>query len=457
MNDGKPTRAKGDPSARTSAETILLSFCLFYVVFNLLLCLCLPLTGSLRTFWYTFQLGVSAAGLVGWLVLFLRRTDASAPHGREILRGLVRRDTAALLLWVLWAGAACLMAVGAGIASLRQNVPYLFDLFVSLLVLYPLGLYLGEKRDFRLLSALIDTGAAIFTGFSLLALICFFSGMGAFTVLGHSFGINSMGRLAVGSNPNTTGALCAFFLAALLFRLYASPSRLRKWLYGLSVGVNLVTLYLSDCRTSYIAFVITSAAFVFALLYRRSASRRVHTLLIVGALLLAGAAAALAYYLFVHLGLWSSGVRGGSILSLGSRTRIWQVVIQELKTNRSLALRGCSPASTISYIHDLATFKSDVYTHDQFLEILMGQGAPAFVLSTVWLVVLIRKSLPLLVSKEESFAWTLPLILLNLFIGNLAEAMLVCLHHYTGSMFFLTAGYIAALYESHAKAKQSRS
>ena len=370
---------------------------------------------------------------------------------------MIRPDTVLLFLWFGWGVVACLLSARAGIASLRQNIPYFGDMFVSMLVLYPLGLFWGKKRDFRLLSVLIDLGAAIFTLLSVLALLSMVQKREPYVLLGHSFGLNDVQRLAVGANPNTAGAFSAFFLPALLYRFKSSRSPWWKAFCCFSGAVCLVTLYFTNCRTSYIAAVVTAAAWVFAVLYRRTKSRKLHALLILCALLISAAVCGLAYYLIVRLGLWTEGVRGGSILTLGSRIQIWKATITELKSNRPLSLRGCSLASTISYLRDLKIYKKTIYTHNQFLEIWLGQGAPALVLCVIWLIAVIRKSIPVLVSDSLRSAWILPLMLLNLFIGNLAEAMLLGLHHYTGSMFFLIAGYTVSMYEISADKRRGKS
>ena len=253
----------------------------------------------------------------------------------------------------------------------------------------------------------------------------------------------------MGANPNTTGAMCTFFLTAALFQILTSGDRRRREFTLLSAASALITLYLSGCRTSYISLGCTIAVLFFVLLYRRQDSRAQRTALILGAVLLAGAAGAVVYRLLPRLALESEDIRGGSILTLGGRTRIWAAVIDALRADHALLRRGCSPASVIQFVSNLKVFYfTKANTHNQFLEILLGQGAPALGLYVLWLVLLIRKSVPLLFSSEEGSAWVLPLVLLCLQLNNLTEAMLVGQHQFTGCLYFLIAGYVSGLFSA---------
>ncbi len=85
------------------------------------------------------------------------------------------------------------------------------------------------------------------------------------------------------------------------------------------------------------------------------------------------------------------------------------------------------------------------YTHNQFLEILVGQGIVPLLLYVLWLVFVARDSLQscLDLSPEKGGEWTLPIVLLVLVVANLMEALLAGTTHYVGHVFFLTAGYVA--------------
>ena len=438
MTKAETVRQDGGFSA---AGKVLLTFCGFYVLSDLLLFLVLPLEGRMRPLWYAVQMAVGLAALSAAALLSAAKRSRLSPLLRELAGG----ETVVLLLWMIWAGIACLLAVKAGAASLRQNVPCLFDLFVCTLLLFPLGVFWGKRRDMRLLNVMIDAGGTVFLLFSLAAIFSRVTGREPFLLFGHSYGVNDLGRLAVGTNPNTTGAMAAFFLAAGLYRLHSVSSAGGKLCWGLAWGVNALTLYWSDCRTGLVAAGAAAAVYLFMLLWRSTKSTAAKVLLCTAAAgLLAGAGFFLWQFLKTHGA--DLQARGGSIIKLGSRTKIWAAVIKALKSDRSLLLRGCSPASVLDYVTGLgATFYTKVNTHNQFLEILTGQGLPGLALYVSWLLPVIWKSLKLLFSGEGRGGWILPLILFVLFTENLTEATLVCEHHYTGCLFFLTAGFVCGL------------
>ena len=88
------------------------------------------------------------------------------------------------------------------------------------------------------------------------------------------------------------------------------------------------------------------------------------------------------------------------------------------------------------------------YTHNQFLEILLGQGIGCLALYTIWLIFVFRKSLVIGLSGKDvspGSVWALPLILLTMVINNLAECVLVAREYYIGCLFFLVAGYVCGL------------
>ena len=87
----------------------LFVFNVFYVVFNLLLCMCLPLEGKMRTVWFAVQLAASAAAMLVWMTLALRRAGTLPEHSSGGFRNLIRPDTVLLFLWFGWGVVACLL------------------------------------------------------------------------------------------------------------------------------------------------------------------------------------------------------------------------------------------------------------------------------------------------------------------------------------------------------------
>ena len=117
-------------------------------------------------------------------------------------------------------------------------------------------------------------------------------------------------------------------------------------------------------------------------------------------------------------------------------------------------LHGCSSAQ-VPYLVD-KIFGALWNTHNQFLEIMVGQGIPALVMFVCFLCLLFRDSLSVSLRKEkESAGWTMPLTLLVLILHSMAEVTLVNSGTTIGSMFFLAAGYVSGMGELSRREKRS--
>ena len=440
-----------------AAYTLLMFLVTFY----------LPEREPWRTVW---MVGGMALGLAAFAVALLawiaacRRRSPDREKFRVFLREMKTPGHILLAAWFVWACFACLLATREGLASLRHNSTYLFDLAVSLLVLFPLGYYYGRRRDLRLLHGLMDAAACLLAVLILYSFRVFFlpeeNPWEGVTILFLGRTINyCLSRLAMASNPNTTGAYCAFFLLLAVYRFVSIKNRAGKLLYGLFFTALAVMLWKSGSRTSLISVAAGTVFLLGGAALRRAKLQNTRGLRIL--LILAGAAFAAVVILFLKDGtlsapfravtaaaawLFRNDYRAVTSITLGDRTPIWDAVISALHQDRHLLVHGCSPASVIGTVQSF--FGEPYYTHNQFLEILLGQGLPAVTLFGLWLVWLGRRIYGLFSRGSDSFAgwhWILGVLLLSLLVGNMAEAMLTCLQHYLGSLFFLMAGCAGGL------------
>lgn len=425
------------------AEKALQGFAFIYLILCLLMIMVLPSRGLWYLLWRAG--GMAAFAAIAAVFLF----ELAKGRAGTLLPAWRHPGSVLCLVWFVWSCIACLLAAGGDLGVIRYNSTYLFDLAVSLLLLFPLGIALGGSGRTGLLERCIDCAGAIFAVLLVIGLILTSRG-GSAVVFGRDFGLNSDGRLALGTNTNGTGAYCLFFFWAGVYRLYTLKSRAGKLYYTVFCCMNLVCLVLSDSRTSILAMAAAAAVYLAAVLFRRTASRAGRAVLTGMCVLGCLAALALGWLLLSGRGP-ALGGRAASIATLSGRTKIWQSVIAAERQDRRLLLQGVSPALVISFVKELVNTPRSVNTHNQFLEILVGQGAPALVLFTVWLLCVIKKSFSLLSAPKAERRWVLPLLLAALLVANLGEATLVCLQHYVGGMFFLIAGYVGGLADGPAR------
>ena len=447
-------------------------FAVFYTVLVYLRMFYLPDGDSLRRIWIALGFAAGAAAVLTagalWL-LAIKRNSSSLLCFRELLRELVTPGFIILAVWLVWACVAWVLTVREGLSSLSHNSSYIFDMFVSLMVLFPMGCYMGKRGRFTLLNVLMDTGICLHAlllmgGFLAMAL----SADHTAVIFGRSFGYTLEHRLAMGAYVNTTGAYGAFFAMAAIYRLCAVKKPAAKVLYGLSILLFLYALVQSDSRASILSFAAFLFFLVFVLVTRRLKVLDSKAVRIV--LLVIGVAALLCLIMFLMDGANSlpfravtavmprlfGSERAETAAVLGGRTLLWDTIIQNIRSDPHLMTHGCSPATVIFHVFDLTG--EQLYTHNQFLEVFLGQGVPAVVMFTLWVCWLCRRCYGLAIQKNSEVnpgCWILPVIILALLVCNMAEAMLVSLQHYIGSMFFLTAGYIGGLTDPEKKPVQS--
>ena len=139
--------------------------------------------------------------------------------------------------------------------------------------------------------------------------------------------------------------------------------------------------------------------------------------------------------------------------SKNERILIWEYVFQSLKNNPTFMLRGCGLAEIPKTLVENG-YPSEMYTHNQFLEILLGLGLPTLLLFIGWLLLLAKKCLQLGLSKEYPWALRiLPVVILTMLICNMFEAVLLFFRCCVGDIFFFLAGYVFGLMEQRKSAE----
>ena len=457
----------------------------------------LPLSDDWNVVWLSLEL-LLAAGALGISAVCLAyarvRGTQSLDSFSALFRDIMTPGTVFLALWVLWAYISCFLAIREGRASFYHNVRFLFYQTADMLVLFPLGLYLGRKSRTSLLKAVYDGALALFTIQLLWGFLRFFGGEAAFSAFyGRPFDYSIL-RPIIAVNSNSVGGYAAFFLVAGIWRFRSAGSRVGRALLIAAFAVNFAAFVSVESRAavlgvtaalgtgagaafwrrgrlsplpravcSAVCCAVAAAVFLGVFYGSRTAVLRVQNR-VLGRIYTAAAEKApeavegsgspdrpgngSTSYIAPAPGVSGDRERrdlvGGGASTLGGRSKIWRCVIEGAARDRHILLHGTSMANVGDWVETTA-FKRNFHTHNQLLEVLVAQGLPALVLFLLWLVWLAGKSFSLAFSPSPGAEWALPLPLLSLITHNMAEMMLVGRTHFVGGFFFLIAGYTAGL------------
>lgn len=387
---------------------------------------------------------------------FFRHTDMREGL-RSCCESAVNRYSVTLgILFLLFFVSTILMG-RANPGAFQTNRDHLYDSSISFFVIFPLGYWLGFRKDDRLLCAVIDMLTLLYTGFLALGLLSLYANI-RFPFMPEEIYIWD-GRLYLDAHPNYTGMMCATLMMAGLYRIL----RGRKWVklpYLAAEVILTVGLLLTDSRASMVAVVVAFGALIALCVWKWFGKNKS-----TGKMIWICAAT-----LIVSMGvLWFlrklGPVIGGSDFqirklfgdSLGAgngRVDLWWAIVTDiLPHNKALFLHGCSPSNIWSVLSALAgtveKFGYAINTHNQILEVGMAYGVPAMGVFLVWLGMLARCCWAMGTApfREVSFAERIiPLMLLLLVTNNMFETTLLFYRYATGSLFFLAAGHVCGYY-----------
>lgn len=155
-----------------------------------------------------------------------------------------------------------------------SNRIYLLDTFVTLLLFYPLGHYMGRQKNLTPLRIYLHIHLAVWTGFMIFAIKTAFSYKDIYLPAG---GALTMGKTMMGlhfnCNTNTTGLiqLIAFLGALLLF--FWDKTIPGKILSAVMALVNYLCAVLSFSKTALVVAVVGAGLMVFTWIARTGVGR----------------------------------------------------------------------------------------------------------------------------------------------------------------------------------------
>lgn len=356
-----------------------------------------------------------------------------------------------LVLFIIWYIISCLsMTINFHSDWVTYNSAGILNTAITIMLAFPLGYVMireGDNSFGRILLHILLIGWTLVITF---VLINIFQGK---QIVTPNNGIIRMheGVLQINCNQNTTGAWELLFFLGCCFMILWSKPVLLKISYGIFSIIHFTTLTLSNCRAGFLAAFAGFMAFAGIAVYLRlEKNKKLHRLLIA---IIAAVAAGVAYYFLSQLVFSLYNLSTGAKSSgrafvtqeqtFSGREQVWQYAIAGIFSSVRAAIFGFTPVSVPEMISQMSDGVSNVYTHNQFLEIAAGIGIPGLCMFLVWFYMIMRDSYKLFfVQKDRTLVLLIPVIIIALMLENMMEAILVFYDYPHPYVFFLLCGLI---------------
>lgn len=370
-----------------------------------------------------------------------------------------------------------------------SNRIYLLDTFVTLLLFYPLGHYMGRQKNLTPLRVYLHIHLAAWTGFMIFAIKTAFSYKDILLPAG---GALTMGKYMIGlhfnCNTNTTGLIQMIaFLGALLLFFWDKtiPGRI---LSGAMVLVNYLGAVLSFSKTALVVSVLGAGLMVFTWVNRTRAERggkkqaATAAVLFVVVLLVINYAVTQAYWIGKEKRNKPSAAGGvvettaalqnntpelpdpfmiraeasepeeesagssGGFLNrfLTGRPEIWKASVKAMFVDPpQRLLTGISPKGVFVAVFEASGGVHKKNTHNQFLEIGLALGIPSLIVFLCFLGYTIRNIIRLFRNRTTDPALLLlPALFAMLLLANMTEATLLFYQFPSAYVFFFICGLL---------------
>lgn len=363
-----------------------------------------------------------------------------------------------LLGMLVWALLSCWSTSSVYTATdwwgANKNIYY--DFAAQILILYPLGIFLARRRDWKPLRAALGAAVLIAAGLCAYVLYRVFINRPISLSNGGGVGMDSSLCLIMNCNRNTAGIFGYIGVFLSLCMLYLG----KKWLkplYAIAMIVFFMITTLTQSRTCIIAICVTlgGAAGLFFLHQKKICFSGKITQWIVGIILGIAVAALLfllrgvMYELYLNVShvmdymnlAESDRFLNQDVSDLSGRGEIWMNSLKAMVYDVRSFFFGITPAG-VPY---RASESNPMYTHNQFLEVGVAFGVPAL-LAFVAYVVLMVKDCVVSCLRKNGVDFRDALIALGLFLllfGNMTEATLFGYSFVSGELFIILCGWIA--------------
>lgn len=411
-------------------------------------------------------LGALALAAASYLVFTKMEYPDTMYRVKDFVRGLLCPEMLLLVALLGWYVISCLACGSYYQGSwLRGNAFPLLDTAINVFIFFPLAAYMPENRRRQAVHGVIHAFVGLMTVLMVIVLWNVYQ-PNVIRVPGGEIGMSADVRLYINCNPNTTGAYAALLVMLCLY-MVVSQRPLVKALYGFALFVHMVILMLSNSRTCMIAvtaaFMLVAFVFVWHRLTGAAPARRIALCVLASVLtmLLMSFIRYAVFASFEAITHFSELVARGDrdaiakiSLTAGSmKTRLitWGYSIRAMVYDLHKAIFGVTPIAVKSALELVAgTTSTDIYTHNQYMEIGVSLGFPGLILFLAFLVLTARNCLVIALSREQRpfpGFYVVPAIIFMLVVSNLTEAILLFYHYLNGSFFYILCGWVAL--ESH--------
>ena len=436
-------------------------------------------------------LGLLIASVI-YLFLSLVASKKSRTRILLFLRKMCTFEQVLLIGLLLWFFISCWVNQKYGdYLYIRMHDWWLFDVAVSVLILFPMARALGPVKTKKALELIIHIVVISYSVFTIFCLWHIFHLEVVDLPSGEQAGMTLEYELMLGKHYNLTGMIAATLFCLCIY-MFFSQDLFWRVIYSFFAFTHLLIIYLSNSRTVFVG----TLAFVFVVSFFLSWTRFAHKKLFfrlilsilicatISLLYLSGRNGVFAAFenlthfreiisseagnirfsnRFYHTNLLSSAVRqtnhfaatiaapveenARDFSNLSSRQYVWLAALRTLGSSKFITFFGVTPAGVTEALQIQGLYWSEVaHAHNIFLQLGISMGIPALILFLAFVLRIVGNSLLIAGGKNQILSRNPRLIIavsaiLCFLIINLAEAYLVAYFSVISCFFFLFCGF----------------
>ncbi len=369
----------------------------------------------------------------------------------------------ALFLWYI---VSCLVYGKGTWNCVKGYRPYVIDLAICVLIIFPLPLVLGQRLTRRVTDWVFHLLALASTCFICWVLWTVHRSGTAILPNGLAVKMNKGSSLYVGVNTNIGGAIGVSIVSIALYMI-ASHRGVIRWVYSLAMLPNLYAVLLTGSRSCFLGLLIIFPVCVFKMLWQTRLLQGKSTAVRMLAILAVSCCAAL---LFSFCKDWAlrlyraiaqqedadKAVTQGFFHDTG-RLYIWPAALRLMISDPAVFFLGMPLSDFLqacrTTMQEMFGFGFSVaHAHNQILQIGVVLGVPCMAAFTALLVRLLLRCLRVglgFVDSEMKNAWVLPVCLLAFMVINLFEPFALLYFSSMGCLFCLFSGWVCAIDRDH--------
>ena len=387
-------------------------------------------------------------------VLFSLKDEKNRKKLKGIFRKYLSAENLLLASFLVWMFVSGCHYFFENPNIFEENSILYHNAVMKFLLFFLLGQYLNGDRKW--LHFFLNALVFVLTLFSIYTLVMLvfhseFAFRGGGTVLFSGGGVK---RLGINSHPNTTGLYAKTVIMLCVYLFVVVKGKIR-WLYPAAAVVHYMILVLTFSRAAILSGAAGVGAIVMLAVWRRFRGRKLLSRILIS---LGTFAASFLLFLMIRVpvvgaynffremytGQEKLVVREMNLQSPG-RIELYKAALQSMK-NPEIALFGVTPDGICDLLNEIAGRELNVYTHNEFLEIMCATGIPGLLLFLAWLACIARKGWIICYDKDNSFsmmAGVFAIIFFTELLNNMLEAYLTFHSIFmSGMIFYISAGYI---------------